>query len=177
MDFYGSSEHREGWGGLKREPYELYGSTAPIYTSLSGYTTTPAHTDRRVPSIGEPVVSEAETFSDVLKTTYGTWDSDSSRLGIPRDPRLWSQTHVSAWLAWAIREFSLYGTQVEQFVYSLAVSGRELCAMTKEQFLARAPLFMGDILWTHLEILQKEDKEKENVKVEPATSQTPSTPS
>merc|ERR1712080_107953 len=49
--------------------------------------------------------------------------------------------------------------------------------MTKEQFLARAPLFMGDILWTHLEILQKEDKEKENVKVEPATSQTPSTPS
>ena len=97
-----------------------------------------------------------KNFGDVLKTTYGTWDADSSRLGIPRDPRLWSQAHVSAWLAWAIREFSLYGAQVEQFVYSLAVSGRELCAMTKEQFLARAPLFMGDILWTHLEILQKE---------------------
>ena len=177
MDFYGSEQRVGDWGvGLKREPYEVaYSAVAPTYTNLTTFS--PAHTDRRVPSIGEPVFSEAEAFGDVLKTTYGTWDADSGRLGIPRDPRLWSQAHVSAWLAWAIREFSLYGAQVEQFVYSLAVSGRELCAMTKEQFLARAPLFMGDILWTHLEILQKEDKEKENVKVEPATSQTPSTPS
>ena len=175
MDFYGS-EHRGDWSTLKREPYELYSSVAaPTYTNLSSYT--PAHADRRVPSIGEAAVSEAEAFGDVLKTTYGTWDQDSSRLGIPRDPRLWSEAHLSSWLAWAIREFSLYGAQVEQFVYSLAVSGKELCSMTKEQFLARAPLFMGDILWTHLEILQK-DEEKENVKTEPVNLQsTPSTPS
>ncbi|XP_045453170.1 ETS-like protein pointed [Melitaea cinxia] len=32
--------------------------------------------------------------------------------------------------------------------------------MGREEFLARAPAFMGDILWEHLEILQK-DVEKE----------------
>ena len=176
MDFYGSEQRVVDWG-LKREPYEVSYSPAPTYTNLSS-PYTPGHTDRRVPSIGEAVISEAEAFSDVLKTTYGTWDIDSTRLGIPRDPRLWSQAHVSTWLAWAIREFSLYGAQVDQFVYSLAVSGKELCAMTKDQFLARAPLFMGDILWTHLEILQKEE-EKENVKVEPTSrvEAQPSTPS
>ena len=170
---------------MKREPYEApYTPLQPTYTNLTSSYSGPAHTDlarhtdRRVPSIGEAAVSEAEAIGDVLKTTYGTWDADSGRLGIPRDPRLWSAAHVSSWLAWAIREFSLYGAQVEQFVYSLAVNGKELCQMTKEQFLARAPLFMGDILWTHLEILQKEE-EKENVKVEPVTSQhsTPSYPS
>ncbi len=30
-----------------------------------------------------------------------------------------------------------------------------MCAMGKENFLARTPPFMGDILWEHLEILQK----------------------
>jgi len=37
--------------------------------------------------------------------------------------------------------------------------------MVKEDFLSRAPPFMGDILWAHLEILQKE-VDKENAKVE-----------
>ena len=45
------------------------------------------------------------------------------------------------------------------------MSGRQVCAITKDQFLARAPPFMGDILWAHLEILQKE-VDKENAKVE-----------
>lgn len=35
------------------------------------------------------------------------------------------------------------------------MSGKQICAMGKESFLALAPAFMGDILWEHLEILQK----------------------
>lgn len=36
------------------------------------------------------------------------------------------------------------------------MTGKQICAMGKESFLARAPTtFMGDILWEHLEILQK----------------------
>ena len=31
-----------------------------------------------------------------------------------------------------------------------------MCSLSKEEFLARAPAFMGDILWAHLEILQKD---------------------
>jgi hypothetical protein len=38
-----------------------------------------------------------------------------------------------------------------------------MCSLSKEDFLIRAPPFMGDILWAHLEILQKEvDKEHRN---------------
>ena len=107
----------------------------------------------------------SKNFGDVLKTTYGTWDKDSERLGIPRDPRLWSQENVSHWLAWAIREFSLQGPHCDTFVSHLAMCGRQVCSMTKEEFLQCAPPFMGDILWAHLEILQKE-VDKENAKVE-----------
>ena len=106
-----------------------------------------------------------KNFGDVLKNTYGTWDKDSERLGIPRDPRLWSQENVSHWLAWAIREFSLQGPHCDTFVSHLAMCGRQVCSMTKEEFLQCAPPFMGDILWAHLEILQKE-VDKENAKVE-----------
>lgn len=35
------------------------------------------------------------------------------------------------------------------------MKGKDICAMGKEAFIARAPPFMGDILWEHLEILQK----------------------
>ena len=105
--------------------------------------------------------STNKNFGDVLKTTYGTWDKDSERLGISRDPRLWTQAHVSAWISWAIREFSLHGPHIDTFVTSLSMSGRQVCSMSKEDFIARAPPFMGDILWAHLEILQK-DVDKEN---------------
>ena len=132
---------------------------------------TEADTVRKVPSISDisetdsqgaeqatslPPLETNTNLGDVLKTTYGTWDADSAKLGISRDPRLWTREHVSQWLGWAIREFSLQGLSIDTFVASLQISGRELCAMTKEDFLSRAPAFMGDILWAHLEILQKD---------------------
>ena len=55
------------------------------------------------------------------------------------------------WLQWAVREFSLEGIKMENF----NLTGKELCGMGREAFLSRAPPFMGDILWEHLEILQK----------------------
>lgn len=33
--------------------------------------------------------------------------------------------------------------------------GRDMVALGRERFLAIAPPFTGDILWEHLEILQK----------------------
>lgn len=58
---------------------------------------------------------------------------------------------VIQWLSWAIREFSLEGVVVSNF----AMYGKEICKMGREAFLSRAPPFMGDILWEHLEILQR----------------------
>ena len=162
MDFYSESlvaRPQPDWA-IKREAEPEYLYPASSYGQ-----------DRRVPSLetADSVASAASaqlpaaSYSDALRSTYGSWDKHAAKLGIPRDPRHWTRGHVSAWLSWAIREFSLYGAHVDTFVGSLAVSGRELSALGKEQFVSRAPLFMGDILWTHLEILQKDD-DKENIK-------------
>nr|CAI5824856.1 unnamed protein product [Callosobruchus analis] len=57
---------------------------------------------------------------------------------------------------WAAKEFSLDCIPLNQF----RMKGKDICAMGKDAFSARAPAFVGDILWEHLELLQK-DVEKE----------------
>ena len=113
------------------------------------------------------LLSGGTCFSDVLKTTYGTWDMDSERLGVPRDPRSWTEEHVAHWLNWAIREFSLQGPHIDSFVSSLRMGGKQVCSMSKEDFISRAPPFMGDILWAHLEILQKDVDREGKLKQSP----------
>jgi len=188
MDFYSEQVNNKSDWTIKREADEYF-PTSSRYNM-----------DRRVPSLNMDNLSEVEsvhsnhseanvpavssatsqpqtlntaTFSDALKTTYGSWDKHSRKLVIPRDPRHWTRAHVAHWLNWAIREFSLYGSHVDNFVYSLDISGKELITMGKDQFVSRAPLFMGDILWTHLEILQKDD-DKENIKIETTNTSTSS---
>ena len=43
-----------------------------------------------------------------------------------------------------------------------------MCSLSKEEFLARAPAFMGDILWAHLEILQKDVERGANIENVPS---------
>jgi len=154
---------------IKHEPLDQGQYGVRKVPSLSDISETDSGLDPG--TVGAPVPpltpGTTKNFGDVLKTTYGTWDSDSDRLGIGRDPRLWSQDNVSQWLSWAIREFSLQGPHIDTFVSSLQMSGRQVCSMSKEEFLARAPPFMGDILWAHLEILQK-DVDKVEPKYSPA---------
>lgn len=75
------------------------------------------------------------------------------------DPRLWKEADVGHWLCWATREFSLGSSSLPD----LKMSGKEMCALPKEAFLARFPPFMGDILFEHLDILQKGEKEQGTV--------------
>lgn len=65
------------------------------------------------------------------------------------DPQQWSEADVSRWLDWAIKEFNLEGVDIRNF----SMQGKEMCALGKELFLARAPQFVGDILFEHLERL------------------------
>lgn len=67
------------------------------------------------------------------------------------DPRQWTENHVAAWLTWTVNEFSLKNVDFDKF----GMNGASLCAMGKERFLDLAPDFVGDILWEHLEMLQK----------------------
>ena len=59
---------------------------------------------------------------------------------------------MSHWLDWACEEFSLQGVPMNQLKH---MNGKAIFEMGRDAFIARAPPFMGDILWEHLEILQK----------------------
>lgn len=68
------------------------------------------------------------------------------------DPRQWTNEHVLLWLDWAKNEFCLDPKLKDSFS---EMRGRDMVALGREGFLAIAPPFTGDILWEHLEILQK----------------------
>ncbi|KAK0159571.1 hypothetical protein PV327_010667 [Microctonus hyperodae] len=98
--------------------------------------------------------------------TFGADAGACGTFDLSINPRQWSETAVAHWLHWAIREFSLEGVAMQPWQH---MTGKQICAMGKDSFLARAPAFMGDILWEHLELLQKEDEvEKASLENMPA---------
>ncbi|KAG9351733.1 hypothetical protein JZ751_022984 [Albula glossodonta] len=90
-------------------------------------------------------------MSQALKATFSGFTKEQQRLGIPKDPRQWTENHVGEWLMWTVNEFSLKNVDFHKF----CMNGASLCALGKERFLDLAPDFVGDILWEHLEMLQK----------------------
>ncbi|KAK2580623.1 hypothetical protein KPH14_007735 [Odynerus spinipes] len=107
-------------------------------------------------------------MTEALEASFASWEKERVRLNITKDPRQWSEAAVAHWLHWAIGEFSLEGVAMQPWQH---MTGKQICAMGKESFLARAPAFMGDILWEHLEILQKDvDAEKASLENAPASN-------
>ncbi|XP_063061588.1 protein C-ets-1 isoform X3 [Engraulis encrasicolus] len=95
-----------------------------------------------------------EMMSQALKATFSGFTKEQQRLGIPKDPRQWTEAHVREWLTWTVNEFTLKNVDFDKF----CMNGANLCALGKDRFLDLAPDFVGDILWEHLDMLQKEDK-------------------
>ncbi|EDV94362.1 GH20724 [Drosophila grimshawi] len=94
--------------------------------------------------------------NEVLKASFASWEKEVQNFNITKDPRDWTEEHVIYWLNWAKNEFSLLS-----MVPFCKMTGREMVELGKEKFLAITPPFTGDILWEHLDILQK-DCEKPN---------------
>jgi len=115
---------------------------------------------------------------EALKLTYSEWSLRAAEKGVPSDPRRWSPSHVAEWLEWTVGEFSLpaeafkdgfdfrvskqsrpnfYGTLFHSLLSLLQVSGAEMCAMTREVFLAAAPGYVGDILYEHLRVMLEQN--------------------
>ncbi|KAJ8316355.1 hypothetical protein KUTeg_006369 [Tegillarca granosa] len=107
-----------------------------------------------IPATQVPPLTPGTTqkMSQALLDSFKSFEKDQQRFNIPKDPARWGELHVVQWLRWAIQEFSLEGINMGNF----AVNGQDLVKMEKENFLKLAPPFMGDILWEHLDILQKE---------------------
>lgn len=95
-------------------------------------------------------------MSQALKATFSGFQKEQRRLGIPKNPWLWTEQQVSQWLLWATNEFSLVNVNLQRF----GMNGQVLCNLGKERFLELAPDFVGDILWEHLEQMIKENQEK-----------------
>ena len=74
-----------------------------------------------------------------------------------------------------IQEFKKY-LNVSNFICILQMTGKDMCALSKEEFCARAPVFVGDILWEHLVLLQQDvDRESAALKNAPSNLSETST--
>ena len=90
-------------------------------------------------------------LSRVFVSTSTSIKTNSSRLFLASDPSHWTTSHVAHWLTWAEREFSIEGIQLE----NLKMAGKHLLSLGRDAFIARTPPYAGEILWEHLETLQK----------------------
>ncbi|CAD6995291.1 unnamed protein product [Ceratitis capitata] len=97
--------------------------------------------------------------AEVLKASFASWEKEVQNCNITKDPREWKEEHVIYWLNWAIKEFSLVSMNLEPFI---KMKGRDMIELGKEKFLAITPPFTGDILWEHLDILQKDCEKSGN---------------
>uniref|UniRef100_A0A9L0TD13 ETS proto-onco 2, transcription factor n=1 Tax=Equus caballus TaxID=9796 RepID=A0A9L0TD13_HORSE len=148
-------------GTLKRQPaFDTFdGSLFAVFPSLSE-----EQTLQEVPT-GLDSISHDSTncelplltpcskavMSQALKATFSGFKKEQRRLGIPKNPWLWTEQQVCQWLLWATNEFSLVNVNLQRF----GMNGQVLCNLGKERFLELAPDFVGDILWEHLEQMIK----------------------
>ncbi|KAM9299147.1 Friend leukemia integration 1 transcription factor [Gastrophryne carolinensis] len=78
--------------------------------------------------------------------------TNERRVIVPADPMLWSQEHVQQWLDWAVKEYGLLGVDSSLF-HNL--DGKDLCKMTKEDFLHSTSSYNADVLLSHLSYLRE----------------------
>jgi len=108
-------------------------------------------TDLEEPSAKRPFVPN----NDFQERSSPSPSADSlaheRRVIVPADPMCWTKEHVRQWIQWAVKEFSLKEIDVGRF----DMDGRELCRLTREDFMKLAPAYNGDILLAHLCVLRK----------------------
>ncbi|KAM4703726.1 retroviral integration site protein Fli-1 homolog isoform 2-T2 [Rhinophrynus dorsalis] len=122
----------------------------------------------RIPSLGVLRVDKSEGGSDGAHTNYqstyhDTQSNDSTapnntngneekRVIVPADPLAWTQDHVAQWLDWAVKEYGLCDVNT---TLMHGVDGKELCRMTREDFLRMASPYSTDMLISHLAYLRQ----------------------
>ncbi|XP_058884143.1 transcriptional regulator Erg isoform X10 [Acipenser ruthenus] len=101
--------------------------------------------------------------SDSIPMNYGSYmeekhipppnmTTNERRVIVPADPTLWTTDHVRQWLEWAVKEYVLVDVNTSLFQN---IDGKELCKMSKEDFLRLTPSYNADILLSHLHYLRE----------------------
>ncbi|KAM7413443.1 hypothetical protein PAMA_020709 [Pampus argenteus] len=78
--------------------------------------------------------------------------TNERRVIVPADPSLWSQDHVRQWLEWAIKEYGLLEIDTAMFQNT---DGKELCKMSKDDFLRLTNMYNAEVLLSHLNYLRE----------------------
>ncbi|XP_072548635.1 fli-1 proto-oncogene, ETS transcription factor-related sequence isoform X2 [Salminus brasiliensis] len=78
--------------------------------------------------------------------------TEEKRVIVPADPEVWTQDHVRQWVEWAIKEYGLVDVDVSLF---LALDGKALCKMAKEDMMRLTSAYNTDILLSHLNYLRQ----------------------
>ncbi|XP_061638060.1 Friend leukemia integration 1 transcription factor isoform X6 [Phyllopteryx taeniolatus] len=78
--------------------------------------------------------------------------TNERRVIVPADPSLWSQDHVRQWLEWAIKEYGLLEIDTSMFQNT---DGKELCKMSKDDFLRLTTMYNAEVLLSHLNYLRE----------------------
>ncbi|ROL52904.1 Friend leukemia integration 1 transcription factor [Anabarilius grahami] len=78
--------------------------------------------------------------------------TNERRVIVPADPSLWSPDHVRQWLDWAIKEYGLQEIDTAMFHNT---DGKELCKMSKEDFLRLTNVYNTEVLLSHLNYLRE----------------------
>lgn len=76
---------------------------------------------------------------------------EQERLNIPTDPMDWQRAHVSHWIQWAQAQFPNASIDSDDW----RIDGRQLCALSQDDFKRKVPLDPSDMMWTHVELLRK----------------------
>lgn len=78
--------------------------------------------------------------------------TNERRVIVPADPSLWSPDHVRQWLDWAIKEYGLQEIDTAMFHNT---DGKELCKLSKEDFLRLTSVYNTEVLLSHLNYLRE----------------------
>uniref|UniRef100_A0A8C4NF22 Fli-1 proto-oncogene, ETS transcription factor a n=1 Tax=Eptatretus burgeri TaxID=7764 RepID=A0A8C4NF22_EPTBU len=112
-----------------------------------------AHKGNNMATVADPVASEAYTFPDDKSSSPPpNMTTNEKRVIVPADPALWTCEHVSQWLGWAMREFSLPGLQPSTF---RGIAGPQLLRLGKEGMEQLTSSYNTSILFAHLNYLRE----------------------
>ena len=129
-------------------PSDANSDAESYYSDLPALPTTP-HGGPQVPPLTPGTNLKV---GEALKQTYASWNDKTRQLGIPRDPRIWENIEVIAWLDWAACEFQLYSQSVTEFIRNFKVTQIFPFSLTLEN--SRKYIFLRSHNWVIQLIIQ-----------------------
>lgn len=100
----------------------------------------------------QPTADDEEDNAELINWVVDfKFKREQKQLKIPEDPNAWSKDHVRHWLQWAIKQFQLHTINMHEW----NINGKELCALSLEDFQQKVAKDPGNKFWTHLELLRK----------------------